>query len=76
MKHQRCFPWRVGNRTDSNGWFDDITIPLNAGLVSIIGQKGTGKIGACSRRRSEVEIIGIVALSIRNACGKGTYPRA
>ena len=27
----------------SNGWFDDITIPLNAGLVSIIGQKGTGK---------------------------------
>ena len=29
--------------SDSNGWFDDFTIPLNAGLVSIIGQKGTGK---------------------------------
>jgi energy-coupling factor transporter ATP-binding protein EcfA2 len=25
------------------GWFDDISIPLNAGLVSIIGQKGSGK---------------------------------
>jgi hypothetical protein len=29
--------------SNSNGWFDDITIPLNAGLVSIIGQKGSGK---------------------------------
>jgi AAA15 family ATPase/GTPase len=29
--------------SNSNGWFDDVTIPLNAGLVSIIGQKGTGK---------------------------------
>jgi hypothetical protein len=29
--------------SDSNGWFDNITIPLNPGLVSIIGQKGTGK---------------------------------
>lgn len=29
--------------SNSNGWFDDLTIPLNAGLVSIIGQKGTGK---------------------------------
>jgi hypothetical protein len=29
--------------SDSYGWFDDITIPLNPGLVSIIGQKGTGK---------------------------------
>ncbi len=27
----------------SNGWFDDVEIPLNAGLVSIIGQKGSGK---------------------------------
>jgi hypothetical protein len=25
------------------GWFDDTSIPLNAGLVSIIGQKGSGK---------------------------------
>ena len=28
---------------DSNGWFDDVRIPLNEGLVSIIGQKGSGK---------------------------------
>jgi energy-coupling factor transporter ATP-binding protein EcfA2 len=28
---------------DSNQWFDDITIPLNSGLVSVIGQKGSGK---------------------------------
>jgi hypothetical protein len=27
----------------SNGWFEDCTIPLNPGLVSIIGQKGSGK---------------------------------
>jgi energy-coupling factor transporter ATP-binding protein EcfA2 len=27
----------------SNGWFDDVEIPLNSGLVSIIGQKGSGK---------------------------------
>ena len=25
------------------GWFDETSIPLNAGLVSIIGQKGSGK---------------------------------
>lgn len=29
--------------TNSNGWFEDIEIPLNDGLVSIIGQKGSGK---------------------------------
>ena len=29
--------------SDSNGWFNDGEIPLNPGLVSIIGQKGTGK---------------------------------
>jgi ABC-type lipoprotein export system ATPase subunit len=28
---------------DGNGWFDDIEIPLNPGMVSIIGQKGSGK---------------------------------
>jgi hypothetical protein len=28
---------------NSNGWFDDGEIPLNPGLVSIIGQKGSGK---------------------------------
>ena len=27
----------------SGGWFDEVEIPLNAGLVSIIGQKGSGK---------------------------------
>lgn len=27
----------------SDGWFDDVEIPLNAGLVSIVGQKGSGK---------------------------------
>jgi ABC-type Mn2+/Zn2+ transport system ATPase subunit len=27
----------------SNQWFDDVEIPLNGGLVSIIGQKGSGK---------------------------------
>lgn len=29
--------------TNANDWFDDIEIPLNSGLVSIIGQKGSGK---------------------------------
>ena len=29
--------------SNSNGWFENITIPLNTGLVSIIGQKGSGK---------------------------------
>jgi energy-coupling factor transporter ATP-binding protein EcfA2 len=27
----------------SDDWFDDVELPLNAGLVSIIGQKGSGK---------------------------------
>lgn len=29
--------------SNANGWFDDVQIPLNACLVSIIGQKGSGK---------------------------------
>jgi hypothetical protein len=29
--------------SNAGGWFDEISIPLNAGLVSIIGQKGSGK---------------------------------
>jgi len=29
--------------SSGGGWFDDIFIPLNNGLVSIIGQKGSGK---------------------------------
>lgn len=27
----------------SDSWFDDVEIPLNAGLISVIGQKGSGK---------------------------------
>ena len=27
----------------SDGWFEDVTIPFNAGLISVIGQKGSGK---------------------------------
>lgn len=27
----------------SDGWFNEVEIPLNAGLVSVIGQKGSGK---------------------------------
>ena len=26
-----------------NGWFDEVKIPINADLVSIIGRKGSGK---------------------------------
>lgn len=29
--------------SQSDDWFDDVEIPLNSGLVSIIGQKGSGK---------------------------------
>ena len=29
--------------SNTNGWFDDVKIPLNSGLVSIIGPKGAGK---------------------------------
>lgn len=29
--------------SDGQGWFADVEIPLNAGMVSIIGQKGSGK---------------------------------
>lgn len=29
--------------SNGNGWFDDISVPLNPGLISIIGQKGSGK---------------------------------
>ena len=30
-------------KLSNNKWFENITIPLNTGLVSIIGQKGSGK---------------------------------
>lgn len=29
--------------SNAKGWFDDVEIPFNPGLVSIIGQKGSGK---------------------------------
>jgi len=29
--------------SNGQGWFEDIEIPLNSGMVSIIGQKGSGK---------------------------------
>src|SRR4030095_2196883 len=29
--------------SNTDGWFDDREVPLNPGLVSIIGQKGSGK---------------------------------
>lgn len=29
--------------TNASGWFDETELPLNVGLVSIIGQKGSGK---------------------------------
>lgn len=29
--------------SNTDGWFDEVEIPLNPGLVSIIGQKGSGK---------------------------------
>ena len=29
--------------SNSNGWFDNIELPLNAGLISVVGQKGSGK---------------------------------
>lgn len=29
--------------SNADGWFDDLEVPLNPGLVSIIGQKGSGK---------------------------------
>jgi hypothetical protein len=41
--HDEARVMRALKVSNGNGWFDAMTIPLNAGLVSIIGQKGTGK---------------------------------
>jgi hypothetical protein len=41
--HDEARVMRALKLSNSNAWFDDIVIPLNPGLVSIIGQKGTGK---------------------------------
>ena len=34
---------RAVTLSNARGWFDSISIPLNPGLISIIGQKGSGK---------------------------------
>lgn len=41
--HDQARVIRAIRISNSGGWFDDEEIPLNAGLVSIIGQKGSGK---------------------------------
>ncbi len=41
--HDQARVIRTVRFSNSAGWFDDVAMPLNAGLVSIIGQKGSGK---------------------------------
>jgi ABC-type lipoprotein export system ATPase subunit len=41
--HDEARVIRAVRLSNASGWFDDISVPLNAGLVSIIGQKGSGK---------------------------------
>lgn len=41
--HDRARVIRAVRLRGSDGWFDNDEIPLNAGLVAIIGQKGSGK---------------------------------
>jgi len=43
LYHDKARVIRSVRLSRSGGWFDDVEIPLNAGLVSIIGQKGSGK---------------------------------
>ena len=43
LYHDQARVIRAVRLSRSSGWFDDVEIPLNAGLVSIIGQKGSGK---------------------------------
>jgi hypothetical protein len=43
LYHDQARVIRAVRLSRSGGWFDDAKIPLNAGLVSIIGQKGSGK---------------------------------
>ena len=43
LLHNEARVIRSVTLSHSSGWFDDVEIPLNAGLVSIIGQKGSGK---------------------------------
>jgi ABC-type lipoprotein export system ATPase subunit len=41
--HDQARVIRAIKLSNSDGWFDDVEIPLNPGLVSVIGQKGSGK---------------------------------
>lgn len=41
--HDQARVVRALKLSNAKGWFDDVSIPLNTGLVSIIGQKGSGK---------------------------------
>lgn len=43
LYHDEARVIRSVRLTHSDGWFDEVEIPLNASLVSIIGQKGSGK---------------------------------
>ena len=43
MRHDESRLIRSLTLSSSNGWFDDLELPLNADLVSIIGRKGSGK---------------------------------
>ena len=41
--HDQARVIRSVKLSGSKGWFDDVSVPLNSGLVSVIGQKGSGK---------------------------------
>ena len=43
LLHDEARVIRTIRLSNSGGWFDDIEIPMNPGLVSVIGQKGSGK---------------------------------
>ena len=41
--HDEARVIRTIRLSNSKGWFENVEIPLNSGLVSVIGQKGSGK---------------------------------
>ena len=43
VMHDEARVIRAIKLSNSNGWFNDVEIPFNPGLVSVIGQKGSGK---------------------------------
>ena len=43
INHDKARVIRSVTLSQTSGWFDEVKIPLNAGLVSIVGQKGSGK---------------------------------